>query len=168
MALADRLQNLLMEPPTFEPSKDSTYDDYSISNSPKLRPFVFLSLPPEIRNNIYRHLLIHRKPVKLGPSFRIGDTNLLCTNKQIYSEAREIFYHENVFLVPEALFTGNLTILNALEGPLYRLPRSRLASLQRLDVNVPVSSSATLEYVLWAIIHCNTKKFCLDLRPRIT
>ena len=79
-----------------------------------------------------------------------------------------MFYHENVFLIPEALFHGNLSILDALEGPLYRLSRSRLASLQRLDVNVPVGSSATLWHLLCAIIHCNTKNILLGLRPRIT
>ena len=79
-----------------------------------------------------------------------------------------MFYHENVFEMPEALFSGDLPILNALEGPLYRFPRSRLASLQRLDVNVPVSSSAILCHVLYTIIHCNTKNLRLGLRPRIT
>lgn len=97
---------------------------------------------------IYRQLLIHPKPVKLGPSFRIGDTNLLCTNRQIHAEAREMFFHENVFVIPEAVFTGDLGILDKLEGPLYRLPRSRLAILQRLDISVPVGGNATLWNVL--------------------
>ena len=67
-----------------------------------------LRLPPEIRNLIYRYVLIFEKPIRVGLKFRVGDSNLLGTCLQIYEEAVDLFCYENTFVIPEALFVGNL------------------------------------------------------------
>ncbi|CAD6586765.1 MAG: hypothetical protein ASARMPRED_002824 [Alectoria sarmentosa] len=66
-------------------------------------PFHFANLPAEIRNQIYRCILIQRtQPVKLvkyqgGPT--INDLAIIFTNRLIYSEAMPIFLSGNAFSI---------------------------------------------------------------------
>ena len=74
-------------------------------------PTSFFSLPGELRNEIYKLALVQPDPVSIdarGVTPRILDSPststsrvlaLLLANKQIYSEARAIFYHDNSFRV---------------------------------------------------------------------
>ncbi|RJE17735.1 hypothetical protein PHISCL_09929 [Aspergillus sclerotialis] len=59
----------------------------------------FLSLPPEIRCEIYKYLLVHKGYFCLF--YRGGDqelaSNILCTNKMIFNEARSLLYGHNRF-----------------------------------------------------------------------
>ena len=66
------------------------------------------------------------------------DTKLLCTNKQIAKEATGMFYYENTYAIPEALFTGDVGILEMMEGPLYHMSKEILASLRNVKVCVPL------------------------------
>ena len=52
-----------------------------------------------------------------------------------------MFYDENTFVLPDALFTGEAGILEMLEGPLYQMSRETLAKLKRVKVCVPVQST---------------------------
>ncbi len=70
--------------------------------------FPFLRLPPELRNEVYRHLLISRFASKEHGLFHVPPgmkcswgtyTAVLCTNRQIFFESRSIFYGENLFTV---------------------------------------------------------------------
>ncbi|KAF2175294.1 hypothetical protein K469DRAFT_611191 [Zopfia rhizophila CBS 207.26] len=71
--------------------------------------FPFEQLPAEIRNNVYRDLLIIKFPMMLvhdRPSFPDLDVPsftlypaILCTNKKIHNEAAAILYSENTFYV---------------------------------------------------------------------
>ena len=56
----------------------------------------FLEIPTEIRNHIYRDVLVERTSIKLrdGPPF-IQEPNLLVTCKQVRTEAVAIFYGAN-------------------------------------------------------------------------
>ena len=66
-------------------------------------PFHFANLPAEIRNQIYRCILIQRtQPVKLvkcqgGPT--INDLAIIFTNRLVYSEAMPIFLSGNAFSI---------------------------------------------------------------------
>ncbi|KAL6153288.1 hypothetical protein ACJBU6_08441 [Exserohilum turcicum] len=60
-------------------------------------------LPPELRLHIYSHLLVASSPLK-GPVARQDTsydlhTAILRTNKQIYHEARSIFFGRNTFYI---------------------------------------------------------------------
>ncbi|KAH8730544.1 hypothetical protein GQ44DRAFT_700498 [Phaeosphaeriaceae sp. PMI808] len=67
-------------------------------------PFLDI-LPPELRLNVYEHLLVASTPIK-GPIARQYasetydlHTSILRTNKQIHSEARHAFLGKNIFCV---------------------------------------------------------------------
>ena len=74
-------------------------------------PTSFFSLPGELRNEIYKLALVQPHPVSIDARVvtpRILDSPststsrvlaLLLANKQIYSEARTIFYHDNSFRI---------------------------------------------------------------------
>ena len=64
------------------------------------------------------------------------DTALLRINKQIFHEASSIFYAENTFRFPEALFVG-APILQQLQT-LYRVSRSKLKMMRDVVLDVPV------------------------------
>ena len=115
------------------------------SSPPPLSPF--LALPGEIRNKIYRYALVAPKPYAVKLQFAPLDTALLRVNKQIFSEASTIFYHESTFRIPEALFVG-APILRQLEG-FYRVDGARLRALRRLVLDVPVGT-LVLTFVLAA------------------
>ena len=82
---------------------------------------------------------MRRRPFAIKLQFSPRDTALLRVNKQVYAEAAGIFYCENTFGVPEALFVGP-PIMQQVER-LYRVSRSRLRlrGLRRLVFDVAVS-----------------------------
>ena len=63
----------------------------------------FLSLPPELRNQIYKLVLLHQEPITT-PRFEYNiyreqklTPGLLCANKTIHREASWLFYAQNRF-----------------------------------------------------------------------
>ncbi|KAI9785528.1 MAG: hypothetical protein M1839_009269 [Geoglossum umbratile] len=68
---------------------------------PPSGPFPFLSLPPEIRNKIYRHLLTSPQTLTSPqrPSAHFIQNHLqpgiLATSRQVHNEALRILYEEN-------------------------------------------------------------------------
>ncbi|KAI9707621.1 MAG: hypothetical protein M1836_000582 [Candelina mexicana] len=106
----------------------------TLRTSPKTFPF--LRLPPELRNKVYRCLLVSTKTFTVGLRFGSFDTSLLSVNKQIHEEASGIFYEENIFRIPQSVFIGP-PIIEQLRD-LYRLPPSRLRQLRNLNLEIPV------------------------------
>ena len=99
--------------------------------------FPFLQLPGEIRNKIYHFALVKKHPFSIKLQFAPRDTALLRVNKQIFSEAANIFYDLNTFRIPEALFIGR-PILDQIEG-FHHVTLWRLAFLRKLVIDIPVS-----------------------------
>ena len=68
-----------------------------------LTSFRFVDLPAEIRNKIYRYILVHsHQPIRLvTPYLRPSAETLaiLFTNSFIYSEAMPVFYSNNAFII---------------------------------------------------------------------
>ncbi len=116
--------------------KSSKRDALTFPFLPLSQTFQFLRLPPELRNKVYRLLLVSDKTFTVGLRFGSFDTSLLTVNRQIHQEASGIFYEENTFRIPQSLFVGP-HILDQLDS-LYRLSRSRLAQLRSLIVEIPV------------------------------
>ncbi|KAL9637544.1 MAG: hypothetical protein Q9164_002133, partial [Protoblastenia rupestris] len=114
---------------------NNAYPNFFEPTPPQRKPLLFLDLPGEIRNIIYRFTLISAKAISIKLRFEVGYTNLLCANKQIFNEAREIFHHENIFQIPESLFVG-AAILDQFDT-LYRVPRTTLMTMRILSVQVP-------------------------------
>ena len=101
----------------------------------------FLTLPGELRNEIYRYaLVVGKRPFTLRPPEKLhrerGDISLFLVNKQVFGETSTIFYHENTFRIPAELFYGT-PILQALEV-LHHLSPSRLRSMRSLILDIPV------------------------------
>ena len=72
-------------------------------NEEPTAPFRLADLPAEIRNQIYRCILVHhRQPVKFGkhqggPTLK--DLAIVFTNRRIYSEAMPVFLSDNAFSI---------------------------------------------------------------------
>lgn len=58
-----------------------------------------LSLPAELRNRVYRLVLLENRPIRVTQSGFDQGGGLLSTCKQIRQEALKIYYYENKFLV---------------------------------------------------------------------
>ena len=83
-------------------------------------PFLFLSLPGEVRNQILRLLLIHRTPIIVhhfallhppNPTSLNLSTNILLTDRATYNEGRTILYGENTFQAHPMLLTRTVFAL---------------------------------------------------------
>lgn len=62
-------------------------------------PFPFLSLPPELRQQIYRNLVVFPNGVREKPLSMDSHLNIFLASRQLYAESSEIFYAENAFLL---------------------------------------------------------------------
>ena len=84
------------------PQAGSILDRAFATTEPRLQSkhTSFLDLPAEIRNRIYNFSLINGEPIRGNAGFLAPENDalqLLRTNRQIYREAREIYYAENTF-----------------------------------------------------------------------
>ena len=122
------------------PSTMSDPDDDD-DNLPQLRRgvFLFLELAGEIRNRIYRYSLVFEKSFTVKFRFGISETGLLMVCRQIHIEAVPIFYQENEFRFPQAVFDVDDT-LTKLET-FFRMPLITVASLKNLYLDIPVCCS---------------------------
>lgn len=104
----------------------------------QVKPFLFLLLPAELRNKIYREVLAASKIFCVAPRRRadVHFTSLLCVCRQILSEAASFFYEDNVFFFPHDLIKGP-SILEALTNDYY-LPLDTLMTLQNLKIEIEV------------------------------
>lgn len=132
---------------------------------PEQRPTSFLDLPGEIRNRVYRLSLIFDRPFEVKVPSGSFSMPLLLANKQIYAEASSIFYQENAFEISYGVIDiygvvdtkgrlpsskGEFTfiplrtdLLTKLEN-IFCLPQWRLATLQHLSVEIPVSCKISI------------------------
>lgn len=60
-------------------------------------PTSFLSLPAELRNEIYMYLLVCREPIDPWNGYNGLVPNILSTNTKIIHEVRSLLYGENYF-----------------------------------------------------------------------
>ncbi|KAI9697758.1 MAG: hypothetical protein M1836_004434 [Candelina mexicana] len=78
-------------------------------------PFCFLALPPELRNMVYRFLLVKCTTILLDHNLSTRafcsqphetkiSPSILCASNQVYSESSAILYGENTFSIPIDLF----------------------------------------------------------------
>ena len=68
--------------------------------------FRFLDLPPELRLEVYKYILISRNCEAPGAEDQVIETSLLRTCKLVYEEAAPVLYGENEFTV-EIIFPPN-------------------------------------------------------------
>lgn len=101
-------------------------------------PLTLLNIPAEIRNKIYREVLVSSRhfTVTNHPFPERCDTALLCVSKQIHAEAASIFYGESVFEFPSDLL-DDTAILASLEHN-FALPPIRLTTLRNFIIDIPV------------------------------
>lgn len=121
---------------------DEYSEDLRTTNSKEKPSLSFFDLPGEIRNQIYRCVLKSDRPYAVQLQFKPLDTAILRLNKQTFAEASSIFYHENCFRFPQALFVG-ASILPQLEG-FYKLSRTKLLTMRHILLEVPVSNAKSI------------------------
>ncbi|RTE74357.1 hypothetical protein BHE90_011210 [Fusarium euwallaceae] len=74
--------------------------------NPKFKKASLMGMPTEVREGIYRHILVSHKPIPVYDGWkrvyereRPGlDTRILRVNRRIYQEATGVLYRENTFL----------------------------------------------------------------------
>ena len=94
-----------MDAPPLEESVESTALLDQSRNTEQATPtfFRFVDLPAEIRNKIYRYILVHsHQPIRLARDYLRPSARtlaILFTNNFIYSEAMPVFYSNNAFII---------------------------------------------------------------------
>ena len=87
------------------------------------------------------------RPFAVQLQFAPRDCALLRVNKQVFREASNIFYHENVFRFPTPLFVGP-PVLKQLDK-FYKVPVAKLRMMRDFIIEVPVCNlicESNLEY----------------------
>ena len=74
----------------------STQGEQTLGTTTVEEPSPLVELPPELRNKVYRYVLLSEGPVHVGAT-GFMEPPLLMTAKQIRQEASSIFYKENEF-----------------------------------------------------------------------
>jgi hypothetical protein len=110
-------------------------------------PFLDL-LPPELRLRIYTHLLVAPDPLT-GPHARRTTTyslhtSILRVNRQVYLEARTVFFGKNTFRITSIPPAGLDTDSGAFEPPLQ--PKD-LPLIRSLEVDMLYYAAGTLQTV---------------------
>lgn len=79
-----------MESPTnSQTAPEQTHHAQRLEDGDRTPTFDFFGLPPELRNEIYRNLLVMNNPLTCYPQ-------ILCVSKAVYSEAVNILYGDNL------------------------------------------------------------------------
>ena len=123
------------------PPKRGLPTDFSAPPLPKRlcnfhRPRNLLSLPGELRNQIYRYVLLSDRSFPVQIQFAPLHTAFLRVNKQMYFEASDIFYCENTFRFPAALFAGPPIVWQIMN--FYHLPLAKLQTIRSVVLDIPV------------------------------
>ncbi|KUJ09575.1 uncharacterized protein LY89DRAFT_761184 [Mollisia scopiformis] len=103
-----------------------------------------IMLPPEVRDMIYRYLLVKDTPIRITPLPHIPISRprtfhsaILRTNKKIYEEARSIFYSANLFVVGNGdTYTRNVPNLEGLKVFIKRVPKSCLPMIKNIELEM--------------------------------
>lgn len=136
------------------------------------QPSGVMRLPLEIRQQIYRHLLVESKPIRavffpkrwLFDDFwrhATRDTAIFLVSRQTSAEALDIFYGENVFLV--TLHGGEENVFHRLsERCMHRIRRLQLVTRQ-LPHPYGKKSALKLDDETWPLILANLRELRLVL-----
>ncbi|CZT14180.1 uncharacterized protein RCC_00154 [Ramularia collo-cygni] len=101
----DRVITLTIDPKNFtaQPDKlaEAAMARANTRSKPRHRFAGFLDLPAELKNIVYREVLVADRPINFGsPGNSFSRTSaLLRTCRQVYEEGRSILYSENTFIV---------------------------------------------------------------------
>lgn len=115
-------------------------------------PASFLTLPAEIRNEIYVYLLVRREPLVPWNGAHEIVPNVLCTNTTILHEARSLLYSHNRFDLttwnPQLIlqFLDNVGYINAGHLRCIRIDFPRLRDLED-SVSLEEDSLCILEKI---------------------
>lgn len=69
-----------------------------------------VSLPAEIRNQIYKNVLVESEPIDVNSSNIPAEPGLLRVNRNIRNEARHFYYNDNLFLFTVYNYDGILLV----------------------------------------------------------
>ncbi|KAK9850867.1 hypothetical protein MYU51_011477 [Penicillium brevicompactum] len=106
-------------------------------------PVFFLRLPGEIRNEIYKHLLVRKVPIDPwnAAAYELGP-QILATNSKIYREAIQYLYSDNCFDLTR--YKSDLWDYPLVPGFLNSLTPRNQSLIQNLQINFPdVSAPST-------------------------
>jgi hypothetical protein len=101
----------------------------------------FTAIPPEIRNKIYKLVLIKNKPIIItSPRKKYqlkqkypNSASLLMVNKQIYAEAKFLFYSLNEFVIGNEHWGSTIFAnLHGLQAFISRVPKDCLEHIRKV------------------------------------
>lgn len=93
-----------------------------------------LALAPELRNDIYRHVLVSDAAIDIGSESSATQPSILQTCRQIREEAESIYYHENIFAATASPYgMGNYLRVH---GWLCKIGAARCAMMANLRLNL--------------------------------
>lgn len=123
-------------------------------------PFDFASLPPEIRNKVYRYILVQEtqpvSPVRTWSSPALEGLAILSTNRLIYSEAMPILLSENTFKM-----TGSRREHTWLR----RMRPEGRSEVRSMSLNVPPAASLHDASFYNALSLCSRLQLTVNVRP---
>lgn len=103
------------------------------------------SLPREIRDEIYRYLVV--KETKLYDLLPEKHLDFLLANKQIYEEALCVFYKDNLFSIDYL----DIYRVRKLDNQLYEILLSRPKKTLKLDRHYTGSQLEVFKDVVWGL-----------------
>ena len=128
------------------------------------KPVGFLDLPPELRIEIYRYCLVSEHPIEFLPWCPVSSLwrctsrsrSLLLVSKTIGSEASEVLYGENVFLVHMHGEAGHQLSKRITESN-----RLKIRKLQTLLGTDEAFRKYPLNPVIWSPVLGNLRKLSI-------
>ena len=99
----------------------------------------FLAYPREIRDMIYKYIVIAADAVTINSQVKEDNPALFRVCKKVHEEATEVFYKYNTFFIPQTFFRvgkplQGVPVAKLLGG----LNATRLRMIRKLDVEMPV------------------------------
>ena len=104
-------------------------------------PTPFLASPREIRDMIYKYIVIADHPLNLTFQKTKDNDALFRVCRQVHNEATEVYYEQNHFFIPETFFRFGKPLQSVPTAKtLCGLNAARLGMVRRLDVDMPVGN----------------------------
>lgn len=99
----------------------------------------FLTSPREIRDMIYKYIVIADDAVNINSRVNEDNAALFRVCRQVHEEVIEVFYEQNIFFIPQTFFRLGKPLQSVPTAKLLcGLNATKLGMIRSLDVEMPV------------------------------